>query len=92
MGRAFVGFALPRETADTLQAAVGELIEVTLHAASRDVGKAGDVLVGEALTLEPQDFHLLLDARMRVMVALVADGVEVFGSKSEAAHGDFLCS
>jgi len=26
------------------------------------------------------------------MVALVADGVEFFGTKGEAAHGDFLCS
>lgn len=29
---------------------------------------------------------------MRMMVALVSDGVEVFGSKGEAAHSDFLCS
>jgi len=48
--------------------------------------------VGESLALEPQDFHLLLNAGMWVMVASVADGVEVFGSKGEAAHGNFLCS
>ena len=92
MSGEFVGLALPGETADAFQAAGGELVEVALHAAPRDIGEAGDVFVGEALALEPQDFHLLLDAWMRVMVALVADGVEVFGSKDEAAHGDFLCS
>ncbi|HVS37368.1 MAG TPA: hypothetical protein VMS17_17535 [Gemmataceae bacterium] len=92
MAREFVGLALPGEAADPLQAAVGELVEVALHAAPGDVGETGDVLVGEALTLEPQDLHLPLDERRRVMVALVADRVEVLGSKGEAAHGGFLCS
>ena len=91
MGGEGVGLALPGELADAPQAAVGELVEVALDTAPRDVGQAGDVFVGEALALEPQDFHLLLDAGMRVAVALVANGVEVFGSKGEAAHGDILC-
>jgi len=92
MGGEFVGLALPGPTADTLQSAVGERIEVALDAASRDVGKAGDGFVVQPLALEPQDFHPLLDAWMRVMVTRVADGVEVFGSKGETAHGDFLCN
>jgi len=92
MGGELVDLALPGEAADALQAAVEELVEGALHAAPRDIGEAGDVLVGESLALEPQDFQLLLDTGMRVMVALVADGVEVFGSKGEVAHGDFLCS
>jgi hypothetical protein len=92
MGGEFVGLAFPRKAADALQTAIGELIEVALHAASGEVGKAGDGLVGQSLALEPQDFHLLLNSWMWVMVALVADGVEVFGSKGEAAHGNFLCS
>ena len=92
MKRKFVSLALPGEAADALQAAVGEGVEVALHTTSRDVGEAGDVFVGETLAPEPQDFHLLLHAGMWVMVARVADGVEVFGSKGEAAHGDFLCS
>jgi hypothetical protein len=87
-----VGFALPRQPADARQAAGGELVEVALDAAAGDAGQAGDFLVGQTLTLEPEDGQLLLDARMRVMVALVADGVEVFGGEDEAAHGGFLCS
>jgi hypothetical protein len=92
MGRQFVGLALPREAADTLQATVGELVEVALDAPSRDVGQAGDVRVGEALAFEPQDLHLLLNARMRMTVAVVADRVAVFGGKRKVAHGRFLCS
>jgi hypothetical protein len=33
-----------------------------------------------------------LDARMRMMVAIVADRVAVFRGKREVAHGRFLCS
>ena len=92
MGGELVDLALPGEAADALQAAVEELVEGALHAAPRDIGEVGDVLVGAALALEPQDFHFLLDAGMRVVVARVAKGVAVFGSKGEAAHGDSRCS
>jgi hypothetical protein len=92
MGLPFVGLALPREAADTPPTAVGELVEVALDAAPGDIGQASDVLVGETLAFEPQDLHLLLDARMRMMVAVVADRVAVFGGKREVAHGRFLCS
>jgi hypothetical protein len=92
MDRQLVGLALPGEAADTFQAAVGELVEVALDAAPGDIGQAGDVLVSGALAFEPQDLHLLLDTRMRMMVAVVADRVEVFGGKREVAHGRFLCS
>jgi len=88
----FVGLALPGQAAEALQAAVGELVEVALDAAAGDVGEASDVFVAEALALEPQDLHLLLDARVGVMVALVADGVEGLGSEGEAAHSRLLCS
>jgi hypothetical protein len=48
------------------------------------------IILHEALALEPPDLHLLLAAWRRVMVALVADRVEVFGREGEAAHGGSL--
>ena len=42
--------------------------------------------------LEPQDLHLLLDPRMGVVVAVMADGGEVFGGKNEVAHGEIQYS
>ena len=92
MGGEFVGPPFPGQTTQALQAAVGELVEVALDAAAGDVGQARDVLVGQPPTLQPQDLHFLLDAGMRVVVAFVAEGNEVFGREGEAAHGKFLCS
>ncbi len=88
MGGQFVGLAFPGRATKARQAAVGELVEVALYAASGDIGEFGDLFVGEALALEPQDLHLLLDPRMRMMVALVADGVEVFAVKVKRHMAD----
>ena len=87
MGGEFVGLALPGEEADAFQATVGELVEVALHAAPRDAGQAGDVFVGATVTLEPQDFHLLLNAGVRMVIAVVADGSKDFRRESEVTHG-----
>ena len=92
MVRQLVDSALPGQTANLLQAAGDELIEVTLDRAAGHVGQAGDGFVGEALALEPQDLHLLLDARMGVVVSLVADRIEIVGGEGEASHGGFLYS
>src|SRR5262249_39970581 len=46
----------------------------------------------KALALEPQDLHLLLDTGMGMVVTLVAEGVEVFGSEGETAHEEPQCS
>jgi hypothetical protein len=90
MGGKGVGGAPPRETAQTLQAAVGELVEIALDAAPRDSGQTGDVVVRESLTFEPQDLHLLLDARMGMVIAIMANGGEDVGSESECSHGKLL--
>src|SRR5262249_28845454 len=92
MGREFVGLALPGQTAEALQAPHGELVEVALDAATGDIGQACDLLVRKALALEPQDLHLLLDTGMGMVVTLVAEGVEVFGSEGETAHEEPQCS
>ena len=92
VGGELVGLASPGQAPDPTQAAVGELVEVALDAAAEDIGQAGDVLVGQGLALQSQDLYLLLHARVGVVVALVADGVEVFGAEGKAAHGGLPCS
>jgi hypothetical protein len=82
----FGGLAFPGQTPDLLQTARQELVEVALHRAAGDIGETGNVLVDKALTFEPQDLQLLLDTGMRIVVALVADGSEIFRGESEAAH------
>lgn len=82
-----VALAGPVEPADPLEAAVEELIEVALYGAERDAGEMGDAVVGQALALEPEDVHLELDARVRVVEPVVADlGDDVIG-EGERAHG-----
>ncbi len=73
-------------------AASGELVEVALDATAGDAGQPGNVLVRASLALEPQDFHLLLHAGMRIVIAVVADGGEGFRREAEVAHGILQCS
>jgi hypothetical protein len=79
MGGEFVRLAFPGQIANTLQAASGKLVQIALDAAAGDIGEAGDLLVCQSPTLQPQDRHLLLDPWMGVVVPLMADGGEVFG-------------
>ena len=87
-----VGLTLPGQASELVHAAVGELVEVALDTAAGDAGQAGDVLVSATLALEPQDFHLLLHARMRMVIAVVADRGQDFRSEGERTHGILLRS
>jgi hypothetical protein len=82
--------AAPGEAAQAFQAARQVLVEVALHRAARHVGRRGDLLVGEALALEPQDLHLLLDPGVGMIIAIVTDGVQHRGVKGNGAHGNLL--
>lgn len=83
----FVAFAGPVEAADLVEAAGEELVEVALYGTEGDAGQLGDAVVGQALTLEPEDLHLELNARVRVLEAVVADLLQDVVSKSERTHG-----
>src|SRR5262249_62434886 len=52
-----------------------------------DAGQAGDVVVGQALGLEPEDFELALDERLGVVIPLEGDGREVVVGERDARHG-----
>src|SRR5262249_56155020 len=78
------GGALPREPADGLQAPLGELAEVALDGRARHAGEARDGAVRQALGFEPEDFHLALHERLRVVVPVEREGRQVVGGKGEA--------
>src|SRR5205085_5612141 len=63
--------SLPGQPAEVVQAMGRILVEVPLDAATRHLRQAGDLRVGQLVTLEPEDLHLLLDAWMGMMVSLV---------------------
>jgi hypothetical protein len=79
--------ALPAEGAGPAEAASLKLVEVALHGAGRDVGRLGDVFVGEALALQPKHHHLALDAGVWAVETLVADLRQHFRAEGEPAHG-----
>jgi hypothetical protein len=81
------GLALPVEVAHSVESALLEFVEVALHGARRDVGQFGDVGRGQAPALQPQHLHLALDARVRVMIAVVAHLRQDVGAEGERAHG-----
>ncbi len=79
--------ALPGDATEQVQAALQELVEVACDGAGRDTGQIGDLGVGAAFALEPQHLHLLLDARVGMVVAVVANLVQNLGAEVEVTHG-----
>ena len=65
---------LPGHAPQAREAAFLELVQVALHTAAGNAGEAGDIRMGEALTLEPQNLHFLLDAGMGVVMRGVRGG------------------
>ena len=57
-----------------------------MDGATGDIGVGGDVVVAEAVALEPEDFHLALDAGVGVMEAVVGQGSSVFGCEANRPH------
>src|SRR5262249_53352127 len=83
----FAVLARPAQAANPVQAAELELVEVALHTARRDIGELGNVGGGQASALQPQHFHLPLDAGMGVVVTIVANLCQDFLAEGERAHG-----
>src|SRR5215212_3338003 len=59
---------------------------LTLDGASGDVGVGGDLVVAQAVALEPEDLHLALDAGVGVMVAVVGQGAPVVRREGDRSH------
>lgn len=68
----------PLATAKLRQTAFEIVVEVALHRTQGNAGKLGDLLMGQAVTLQPQHLHLTLDVRMRVLIAVGVYRFQVF--------------
>jgi hypothetical protein len=76
----------PRKGAQTKWAASPKGTAARPARASARAGKLGDLLVRQAVALQPQYFHLALDVRVRVMIPLVLNRFQLFFRKAERAH------
>ena len=62
------------------------LVEVALDGAPGDVGVGGDLVVGQAVALQPEDLHLALDAGVGVVVPVVGQGLPVVRREGDDPH------
>jgi hypothetical protein len=76
LGQGGVGVMPPAAT-QARQAALMILVEVALDGAPGDVGVGGDLVVVQAVALEPEDLHLALDAGVGVVVTVVGQSFPV---------------
>jgi hypothetical protein len=79
--------AFPRITADGIQTTAAELAEIALDGGTRDASQVGDLVVGEALMLEPENLHLALDVGMGMMITVVANLCQDFRAEAAAGSG-----
>ena len=85
LGQGAVG-VMPPAAAQVRQAALIILVEVALDGAPGDVGGGGDLVVSQAVALEPEDLHLALDAGVGVVVTVVGQGVPVVRREGDDPH------
>src|SRR5512142_2200360 len=62
------------------------LIEVALDSAPGDVRVGGDLVMAQAVALEPEDLHLALDAGVGVVIAVVGQSVPVVRREGDDPH------
>ena len=85
LGQGAVG-VMPPAAAQVRQAALIILVEVALDGAPGDVGVGGDLVVSQAVALEPEDLHLALDAGVGVVVTVVGQGVPVVRREGDVVN------
>ena len=83
---------MPVAAAHLRQAPLQVVVEVAPDGAQGHTSQSGDLLVGQVVTFEPEDFHLALHVRMRMMIPLISNRFEVFGREGELTHGCLLIS
>jgi hypothetical protein len=72
--------------AQSRQATFSVVVKRAWDGASGDIGGGGDVVVTEAMALEPEDLPLALDAGVGVMEPIVGQGSTVFSSEVNRLH------
>ena len=74
------------QPAESRDAALLKLREVTHHGSATNPCETGDLFLGQALASQPDHLHLLLDARMGMMIAFVSQRGEVFFREVKTSH------
>src|SRR5258708_11436425 len=71
---------------DAFQAAFEIVVKTALDGTSGDASQGADAIVGEAVMLQPEDLHVALHARFRMMIAVVANGLHIRLGKGNLSH------
>jgi hypothetical protein len=74
------------EPLESLDAPLLELAEVTSQGILGDPRQPADLLVEQALAREVDRLHLLLHPGVRVVEALVMEGLDVLGDEADVDH------
>jgi hypothetical protein len=77
---------MPTAAPQAFQAALQIRVEVTLNGTSGDIGVGGDLIMVQAVALEPEDLHLALDAGVGMMIPVVGQSLPHFGSEDDGPH------
>jgi hypothetical protein len=85
LGQGALGM-MPRSAPQSLQSPFAILVEVALRRTSGYARIAGDAVVGDAEALQPEHFHLPLDAGVGMVIAVVGQGAAVLLRESDRAH------
>ena len=80
---------MPPAAAEAQQAALMILVEVALDSATGDVSVGGDLVVSQAVALEPEDLHLALNAGVGVVVTVVGQSFPVIRCEGDDLHDGF---
>jgi hypothetical protein len=86
LGQGALGL-MPQTEVEARETAFTIFVEVALDGASGDIGECGDLVVAEAVALEPKNLHLALDAWVGVVIPIVGQGSAVFGGEVDRSHG-----
>ena len=77
---------MPTEAAKLRQAALDVIVEVALDGAEGDIGVGCDVVVAQPMALQPEDFHLALDAGVGVIIPVVGQGPPIVWGEGDDPH------
>src|SRR5947207_15649320 len=67
------------------------LLQVAAHGVFTHSDAGGDLVVRQAFGFQQQRFHLHLHARVRMVIALIMQFLDVFFGKSQAQHAPTSC-
>jgi hypothetical protein len=71
---------------DAFEAAFAIVVKAALGGTSGDASQGGDAVMAEAVMLQPEDLHVALYAWLRMVIAFVANGLNICLGKSKLSH------